>query len=128
MSMHRLRGSAVVLSLAGALAAVALAQTPDRGWPMHGGADNIRHSPLAQITRANVAQLKVAWTYDSHDAFPASEMQSHPVVVDGTLYVTTPSMKVAAVDAATGVERWSFSLAPAGAPLCRAAGLRVRVG
>ncbi len=119
MSMHRLRGSAVVLSLAGALVVATLAQTPDRGWPMHGGTDNIRHSPLAQITTANVAQLKVAWTYDSRDAFPASEMQSHPVVVEGTLYVTTPSMKVAAVDAATGVERWSFSLAPAGAPRTR---------
>ena len=47
------------------------AQTPDRGWPMHGGENNIRYSPLAQINKSNVAQLKVAWTYDSHDAFPA---------------------------------------------------------
>ena len=94
-------------------------QTPDRGWPMHGGENNIRYSPLAQINNSNVAQLKVAWTYDSHDAFPASEMQSHPVVVDGTLYVTTPSMKVAAVDAATGQERWTFNLAPAGSPRAR---------
>ncbi len=117
--MPSLRNCTIVLSLAATLAAVVLAQTPDRGWPMHGGIDNIRYSPLAQITKANVAQLKVAWTYDSHDAFPASEMQSHPVVVDGTLYVTTPSMKVAAVDAATGVERWSFSLAPSGAPQTR---------
>ena len=46
-------------------------------------------------------------------------MQSHPVVVDGTLYVTTPSMKVAAIDAATGQERWTFSLAPADAPRTR---------
>ena len=46
-------------------------------------------------------------------------MQSHPGVVDGTLYVTTPSMKVAAVDAASGRERWTFSLAPAGAPRAR---------
>ena len=86
---------------------------------MHGGVDNIRYSPLAQINKSNVTQLKVAWTYDSKDAFPNSEMQSHPVVVDGTLYVTTPSMKVAAVDAATGQERWTFDLAPAGAPRAR---------
>ena len=102
-----------------ALVALAMAQVPDVGWPMHGGTDNIRYSPLTQINKANVAQLKVAWTYDSKDAFPNSEMQSHPVVVDGTLYVTTPSMKVAAVDAATGQERWSFNLAPAGAPRAR---------
>ena len=86
---------------------------------MHGGIDNIRYSPLAQINKSNVTQLKVAWTYDSKDAFPNSEMQSHPVVMDGTLYVTAPSMKVAAVDAATGQERWTFSLAPAGAPRAR---------
>ena len=40
--------------------------------------DNIRYSPLTQINRDNVAQLQVAWTYDSHDAFKASEMQSNP--------------------------------------------------
>lgn len=99
--------------------ALAVAQIPDRGWPMHGGTDNIRYSPLTQINKANVSQLTVAWTYDSKDAFPGSEMQSHPVVMDGTVYVTTPSMKVAAVDAATGQERWTFSLAPADAPRAR---------
>jgi len=101
------------------LAVLVAAQAPDRGWPMHGGTDNIRYSPLAQINKANVTQLKVAWTYDSKDAFPNSEMQSHPVVMDGTVYVTTPSMKVAAVDAETGQERWTFSLAPADAPRAR---------
>src|SRR5258706_15564635 len=52
-----------------------LAQGPptDAEWPMHGGPDNIRYSPLAQINRDNVAKLQVAWTYDSHDAFKGSE-------------------------------------------------------
>jgi quinoprotein glucose dehydrogenase len=75
---------------------------------MHGGENNARYSPLKQITRQNVTQLKVAWTYDSHDAFKGSEMQSHAVVVDGVLYATTPTMKVVAVDAATGKEVWKF--------------------
>jgi len=118
--MHlRLRAAFAGLVCALGLAFLVTAQVPDRGWPMHGGVDNIRYSPLAQINKANVTQLKVAWTYDSQDAFPNSEMQSHPVVVDGTLYVTTPSMKVAAVDAATGQERWTFNLVPAGAPRAR---------
>ena len=118
---HYWRIGAAFVGLGGAVVTAVLvsAQAPDRGWPMHGGADNIRYSPLAQINKANVTQLKVAWTYDSQDAFPNSEMQSHPVVVDGTLYVTTPSMKVAAVDAATGQERWTFNLVPAGAPRAR---------
>ena len=115
----RIGAAFVALGCAVVTAVLVSAQAPDRGWPMHGGADNIRYSPLAQINKANVTQLKVAWTYDSQDAFPNSEMQSHPVVVDGTLYVTTPSMKVAAVDAATGQERWTFNLVPAGAPRSR---------
>ena len=77
-------------------------------WPINGGPGNIRYSPLTQITPANVSQLQVAWTYDSHDAFPGSEMQSNPIVVDGVLYVTTPTMKVVAVDAGTGREIWMF--------------------
>jgi quinoprotein glucose dehydrogenase len=75
---------------------------------MHGGENNARYSPLKQINRQNVTQLKVAWTYDSHDAFKGSEMQSHAVVVDGVLYATTPTMKVVAVDATTGKEVWKF--------------------
>src|SRR5207245_11516583 len=77
-------------------------------WQDHGGIDNIRFSPLTQITRDNVSKLKVAWTYDSHDAFKGSEMQSNPVVVDGLLYVTTPTMKVVAINAETGAEIWKF--------------------
>src|SRR5689334_6567648 len=78
----------------------------DVPWPMNGGIDNIRYSPLKEINRENVSQLQVAWTYDSKDSFRASEMQSNPVVVDGVLYVTTPTLKVVAVDAANGKEIW----------------------
>ena len=66
----------------------------DADWPAHGGVDNIRYSPLTQINRDNVSTLQVAWTYDSHDAFKGSEMQSNPVVVDGVLYATTPTLTV----------------------------------
>ena len=90
------------------LALLAQGASNDVGWPMHGGVDNIRYSPLAQVTRDNVAQLQVAWTYDSGDAFKGSEMQSNPIVADGVLYATTPTLKVVAVDAATGRELWKF--------------------
>jgi quinoprotein glucose dehydrogenase len=75
---------------------------------MNGGIDNIRYSPLTQINRATVGRLQPVWTYDSHDAFKGSEMQSNPIVVDGLLYVTTPTLKVVAVDARTGREVWKF--------------------
>jgi quinoprotein glucose dehydrogenase len=82
--------------------------TRDTDWPINGGVDNIRYSPLTQITRDNVSRLHAAWTYDSHDAFKGSEMQSNPIVVDGVLYATTPTLKVIAVDAADGHEIWKF--------------------
>jgi quinoprotein glucose dehydrogenase len=84
------------------LTAAAAASASSADWPMHGGLDNIRYSALTQITRENVSKLRVAWTYDSHDAFKGSEMQSNPVVVDGVLYATTPTLKVVALAAAAG--------------------------
>jgi quinoprotein glucose dehydrogenase len=96
---------ATVLSAPAAL--VAQARTAD--WPVRGGTtDNILYSTLGQITPANVAQLEVAWTYDTGDAFPGSEMQATPIVVDGVLYADSPKMRVFALDAATGRELWSF--------------------
>jgi quinoprotein glucose dehydrogenase len=80
----------------------------DAEWRVNGGPNNIRYSPLTQIDKTNVRRLRVAWTYDSHDAFKGSEMQSNPIVANGMLYVTTPTLKVVALDAATGREIWKF--------------------
>ena len=52
-----------------------------------------RYSTLTQINRKNVAQLKVAWTYDTEDAFKDSEIQCQPIIVNGTLYATTPKLR-----------------------------------
>jgi quinoprotein glucose dehydrogenase len=96
----------------------AVSVADDVAWPVNGGVNNIRYSTLTQIDTTNVAQLKVAWTYDSRDSFSGSEMQSNPIVVNGKLYVTTPALKVVALDAATGHEIWKFdpsSGAPPGA-------------
>ena len=87
---------------------------PDVDWPVNGGVDNIRYSPLSEITRDNVGQLRVAWTYDSQDAFEGSEMQSNPIVVDGVLFATTPTLKVVALNAETGTLLWSFDPIAAG--------------
>ena len=98
--------AALALALAVPLGYILSTDTVD--WPVNGGVGNIRYSRLTQINRENVARLQVAWTYDSHDAFKGSEMQSNPIVVDGVLYATTPTMRVVALDAATGREIWTF--------------------
>ena len=84
----------------------------DKEWPVNGGLYNIRYTELTQITPANVGQLKVAWTWDGHEAFKDSEMQSNPIVVEGMLYATTPTMQVVALNAATGSEIWKTYTIP----------------
>jgi quinoprotein glucose dehydrogenase len=78
-------------------------------WPVYGGnTAHTHYTTLDQITPANVATLKVAWTFDTGDAFKGSEMQANPVVVDGVLYATTPKLHVFALNAATGQVLWRF--------------------
>ncbi len=67
-----------------------------------GGPDNIHYSRLSQITRKNVSQLKVAWQYDTGDMFAGSEMQCNPIIIDGLIYVTTPKLRVVALEACVG--------------------------
>lgn len=86
-----------------------------QAWPAyHGGADNIKYSKLTQINPSNVAQLKVAWRFDSGDEFQGSEIQCNPIVVDGVLYGTTPKLRLIALDAGTGKQIWSFDPNPSG--------------
>ena len=87
----------------------ARAQTRTVDGPVNGGGpDANRHSALAQITPENVKRLQVAWTYDTRDAFAGSEMQANPIVINGVLYATSPTVRVFALDAVTGKELWSF--------------------
>jgi quinoprotein glucose dehydrogenase len=105
------RFAALLILCASAIAA-------DTEWPVNGGPYNIRYTELSQITPANVGKLRVAWTWDAHEAFKDSEMQSNPIVVDGLLYATTPKMHVVALDARTGREVWNFD-ATSGEPIQR---------
>jgi quinoprotein glucose dehydrogenase len=80
-----------------------------REWKMFGGGpENIHYTTLSQIDPDNVDQLEVAWTYDTGDAFPNSEMQCNPVIIDGVLYATTPKLRAIALDAENGRLIWSF--------------------
>ncbi len=79
-------------------------------WQSYGGGpDNTHYSALDQINRSNVARLKVAWKYDTGDAFKNSEMECNPIIIHGVLYATSPKLRVFALNAATGKLLWSFS-------------------
>ena len=74
-----------------------------------GDAGRSHYSPLAQIHRANVHQLEIAWTYDTGPLEGSlSQIQCNPIVVNGILYATTSRSQVFALDAETGRERWRF--------------------
>ncbi|MDF1751987.1 MAG: PQQ-binding-like beta-propeller repeat protein [Verrucomicrobiales bacterium] len=70
-----------------------------------GGKERNLYSPLNQITRDNVSELEVAWTFDTGEK---GEYQANNLIVDGVLFTPTQSRKVVALDAATGKERWTW--------------------
>ena len=94
--------------------AIAIAQAPTaRDWPAYGNdPGGTRFSPLAHITRGNVATLVVAWRY--HTGEPELDLprqpslQVTPIVVDNVMYISTPLGKVLALEPATGREIWRY--------------------
>jgi quinoprotein glucose dehydrogenase len=82
-------------------------------WPVYGGNNfGNRYSPLKQINRSNVRQLKVAWSYQTGENMDTTqrghEIQCQPIIVNSILYGTTPELKVFAIDAKSGREIWKF--------------------
>lgn len=61
-----------------------------------------RFSPLAEIDRTNVAQLKSICTYTLPEV---TSLQTGPIVIGGTMYFTTDTISYA-VDAGTCAEKW----------------------
>ncbi|MGB7189974.1 MAG: PQQ-binding-like beta-propeller repeat protein, partial [Acidobacteriaceae bacterium] len=77
-----------------------------RDWPVYGGqAAGDHYSPLTQINRDNVANLRVAWQFDTDER---GGLETSPIIVGGVLYAYTPTQKVIALDAATGKLIWKF--------------------
>jgi len=92
------------------------AQTLPAEWRFYGGDQaGTRYASSKQIDRSNVAGLRRAWTYHTGElelglrtaSFQAS-FSCTPLVVDGVMYLSTPSSRVIALDAETGQELWKF--------------------
>jgi quinoprotein glucose dehydrogenase len=102
------------------LLAASLVAAQDRSqraveWTHYGGdPGGTRHSTLTDINAGNVRQLQPAWQWKhwetplkEYDTVPG-QFEATPLMIDGTLYVTTPYNSLAALDAETGKERWRF--------------------
>jgi quinoprotein glucose dehydrogenase len=88
---------------------------PVAEWREWGGdKGGLSYSPLTQITNRNVGDLEVAWTYrhgdysDGSGEYNRTSFQATPLVIRDTLYFCTAFNRVIALDAETGLERWTF--------------------
>src|SRR5438067_11654965 len=118
-----MRAAAIAVSLSFAIF-VCAAQTNKPRYPLskseqesykewkvyNGGSDNIKYSALDQITPKNIKTLQVAWIYSSGQASETNrtDMKTNPLIVDGTLYGLNPQLRLFALDAATGREKWLY--------------------
>lgn len=90
---------------------LACSEKQDVNWPYYlGDPETTHYSGLTQISRENAARLQAAWTYSGWDADPdnRSQIQCNPLVVDGILYGSSASLKIFALNAETGEEKWVF--------------------
>lgn len=97
-----------------------------RDWPMHThDYSGTRYSPLAQITTANVAQLRPVCVYQAAET---GNFQTGPVVHRGTMYVTSVAATIA-LDAATCRPKWRHVWTPRAAePFSNNRGVAVKDG
>ena len=66
--------------------------------------DGSGYSPLDQINRQNVGQLRLAWSW----AMQGGNQQTTPLVHDGVMYLANPGSTVQALNAATGELLWEY--------------------
>jgi alcohol dehydrogenase (cytochrome c) len=78
---------------------------PTRWLTYSGDYNGHRHSPLTQITSANVQQLTPQWTFQTG---ALGSFQTTPLVLDGVLYVTGFNNNAWAIDARSGRPFWRY--------------------
>jgi quinoprotein glucose dehydrogenase len=113
--MRRLAQFLFLSAFAQACAAPQTAAAQNDGWAYYGhDAGGTRYSPLTQINRQNVSQLKVAWVFHTGDISDGagvkrrSGLETTPILIDDTLYLTSGFNRIFAVDAETGKQRWVY--------------------
>lgn len=96
-----LAGSMLAAGISSALA------EGDADWPKYHRTDDAwRYSPLDQINRDTVGNLKVAWIHQPGDI--QHGLQATPIVLDGIVYYVGPNNNVFAVDGKSGETIWHY--------------------
>jgi quinoprotein glucose dehydrogenase len=114
----------LVLLVAVAFVALAATQSPERPsrgeWRYFGGDKAFtRYSPLDQITRDNIKNLRIVWRRPAvseklmqafPDLRPSAYLRATPIMVDGVLYTQNAHGLVVALDGETGTTIWEQQL------------------
>jgi putative heme-binding domain-containing protein len=114
MKLHDNRSLDLLLLCILVCTSLGWADEPDRldnytQWGIYrGDKKGNQFAELAQINAANVHRLQRAWEYHTGDAGERTSMYSNPIIIDGRLYVCTPSLNAACIDAVTGEQIWFF--------------------
>jgi len=112
MEPVHLNNSSIVVEVLAALATLFAAGNVNAqsDWPTFGGdVGGSQYSPLTQIDRGNVDELRPAWTHHSGDFEEGkTSLQVTPIHANDMLYYCTPMNRVFALDPTTGKERWVF--------------------
>ena len=108
---------ALLLIVALLSATVACGEKPGAatGWPFVGSDQaHTKYSAAEEITADNVGELQIVWQWEPNET-PLEQsdtqpgpFQATPIMVDGILYLSTVYTRVAALDAETGAELWTF--------------------
>src|SRR6185436_18481494 len=118
MTMRKRSGVILLISIAiaGSLLALAQDETKNGEWRSSGGdSAYTRYSPLAQITRDNVKNLKVLWRRPAVDPklpqqFPKLRINNYlratPTMIGGVLYAPDSAGLLEAFDPTTGETLW----------------------
>jgi alcohol dehydrogenase (cytochrome c) len=101
----------------------ALVAAPTQNWPTNGGDwYNRRYSPLGEINRDNVAELRGVWRMQLNGSGVGQQYsnEAQPIVYDGVIYIATGADGVFAVSVDTGAILWEYeaNLDPAISTLC----------
>ncbi|QXD23439.1 PQQ-binding-like beta-propeller repeat protein [Opitutia bacterium ISCC 51] len=81
-------------------------------WPVYlGDSASSQSSEVNQITPKNVDQLEIAWTFDAQGVEPDgfTNMQCNPLVINGTVYLTSATFNLYALDGKTGEPIWKIN-------------------
>jgi glucose dehydrogenase len=99
----------LIVALTGVVCGIGVTAQHVNDWPTVGNdPGGMKHSPLTQITPANVTRLAKAWTYDT--GAPATGYTITPIVINNVLYLPVQGSVIVALKADAGTELWKFDL------------------